>query len=393
MTANDPTTSQSMFDSEEGRLFEALREYQAALDQGNPPDREQFLARYVEVADDLADCLDNLEFLRNVAPQLDDSFAEQTAVNSTISPATVRSKLGDFSIVREIGRGGMGVVYEAEQMSMSRRVALKVLPFASVLDQKILQRFRSEAQIAGQLVHQNIVPVYSVGCEQGVHYYAMQYIEGQTLSELITELRDGADQGQEHVEEPSTDKHFYPKSQASTSPAAVLSTARSNASSEYVRSAAELMGQVARALAYAHGQGVIHRDIKPSNLMVDDQGKVWVTDFGLAHVETGPSITITGDFLGTLRYMSPEQAMAQRVVVDHRTDIYSLGLTLYELLTQRPAFTGESRQELLRQITFESPHRPRRVNPAIPADLETILLKSIEKKPDRSLRLSGSVGR
>src|SRR5262249_19759705 len=149
----------------------------------------------------------------------------------------------------------------------------------------------------------------------------------------------------------------------------------------YFRRAAELGIQAAEALDHAHGLGIVHRDVKPANLLVDGRGNLWVTDFGLAHVHSDAPLTMTGDLVGTLRYMSPERALAQRVVVDHRTDVYSLGLTLYELLTLEPAFGGRDRQELLRQIAFEEPVRPRRRNKAIPAELETIILKATEKNP------------
>ena len=139
--------------------------------------------------------------------------------------------------------------------------------------------------------------------------------------------------------------------------------------------------QAAEALEHAHSLGVIHRDIKPSNLLVDVRGNLWITDFGLAQMESGATLTMTGDILGTLRYMSPEQALAKRVLVDHRTDIYSLGVTLYELLTLQPAFPADDRHELLRQIAFEEPKPPRRVNKAIPAELETIVLKAMAKNP------------
>src|SRR5207245_9443954 len=151
-------------------------------------------------------------------------------------------------------------------------------------------------------------------------------------------------------------------------------------SAAYFRAVARLGEQAAEALDYAHQMGVVHRDIKPGNLMLDGRGDVWVTDFGLAQLLQGDAhLTLTGDWVGTLRYMSPEQALAKRVVIDHRTDVYSLGVTLYELLTLRPAFPGRDRQELLRQVAFEEPKRPRRVNKAIPAELETIVLKAMEK--------------
>ena len=152
-------------------------------------------------------------------------------------------------------------------------------------------------------------------------------------------------------------------------------------SREYFRTIARLGIQAAEALDHAHQNGILHRDIKPANLLVDDAGKLWITDFGLARIEADAGMTMTGDLLGTLRYMSPEQALAKRVVVDHRSDIYSLGVTLYELLTLQPAFAGDDRQELLRQIAFEEPQPPRQINAHIPQDLETIVLKAIEKNP------------
>src|SRR5205823_14119961 len=144
---------------------------------------------------------------------------------------------------------------------------------------------------------------------------------------------------------------------------------------------ARLGMQAAEAIDYSHELGVIHRDIKPANMLVDGRGKLWITDFGLVHCQSQAGLTMSGDLVGTLRYMSPEQALAKRVLVDHRTDIYSLGATLYELLTGEPVFAGNDRQELLRQIAFEEPRPPRRVNRAIPAELETIVLKALEKNP------------
>ena len=168
---------------------------------------------------------------------------------------------------------------------------------------------------------------------------------------------------------------------ADTAPIAALSTLPDFDSREYYRTIAQLGIQAAEALDHAHQNGILHRDIKPANLLVDDTGKLWITDFGLARIEADAGMTMTGDILGTLRYMSPEQALAKRVVVDHRSDIYSLGVTLYELLTLQPAFNGDDRQELLRQIAFEEPRKPRQVNARIPQDLETIVLKAIEKNP------------
>ena len=312
----------------------------------------------------------------------DPTLAAPTEERQTGEPLR---ELGDFRIVREIGRGGMGVVYEAEQISLKRRVALKVLPFAAVLDQRQLQRFTREAEAAGSLHHHNIVPVYSVGCERGVHYYAMQFVDGQTLAGLIGQLRQASGLGRDG--QAATTKTARkaapptPRPDATTLTLPEMATTAATTQPAFFRSVAQLGIQVAEALDHAHQQGVVHRDIKPSNLMVDAQGKPWITDFGLAHVEAGPSLTVSGDLLGTLRYMSPEQALAKRVVIDHRSDIYSLGVTLYELLTLRPVFSGMDRRELLRQIAFDEPRPPRKLNKAIPADLETILVKAMAKEP------------
>jgi tetratricopeptide (TPR) repeat protein len=289
--------------------------------------------------------------------------------------------LGDFRLLREVGRGGMGVVYEAEQISLGRRVALKVLPFAATLDPKHLQRFRNEAQAAACLHHPNIVPVYGVGCVRGVHYYAMQFIEGQSLARVIEELRDSPNSA--GVARPAS-------TTATTGPATVSSrgiqpgTPFSQSSVRepaHFRAVAQLGIQAAEALQHAHEFGVVHRDIKPANLLLDARGILWVTDFGLAQAPCDVRLTLTGDLVGTLRYMSPEQASGRHGVIDHRADIYSLGATLYELLTLQPAITGHNREDLLRQAAASEYQRPRQLNRAIPSELEIIVLKAMAREP------------
>jgi eukaryotic-like serine/threonine-protein kinase len=299
--------------------------------------------------------------------------------------------LGDFRLIREVGRGGMGVVYEAEQISLSRRVALKVLPFAAALDGRHLQRFKTEAQAAAQLHHTNIVPVHAVGCEQGTHYYAMQFIEGQTLAAVIqSRIEDQRsrieDRGSrkpggeatsgtaENADNPTRSSGFHARS-------SILDPRSST-----FRDVAKLGIQAAEALEYAHQMGVVHRDIKPANLLIDVRGNLWITDFGLARLarslesESASPMTGTGDLLGTIRYMSPEQAAGKRGTVDHRSDIYSLGLTLYEWLTLRPAISGRSREEVLVQVALQDPPLPRRIDKTIPVELETIILKATAKR-------------
>jgi serine/threonine protein kinase len=377
---------------EDPRLVAAVQEYLHALETGQRPSRAAFLGRYPEIAASLAECLDALEFVHHAAPQLDNSAARRSAA----APASLETTLplGDFRLLREIGRGGMGVVYEAEQLSLGRRIALKVLPFALTLDSRQLQRFKNEARAAAQLHHSNIVPVYSVGCERGVHFYAMQFIEGQSLATVLDDLRCQSKSGPDSVlpplqagREPDTGPYpakVEPKPR-SGAPITTLGlgagpTSAATFGRPYFQSVARLGVQAAEALEHAHQLGVVHRDVKPGNLLLDVTGHLWVADFGLAQFRGDAELTITGDLVGTLRYMSPEQSMAKRGVVDHRTDVYSLGATLYELLTLRPVFDGRDRTELLRQIAIEEPTAPRRINRAIPVDLETIVLKAMAKR-------------
>lgn len=366
---NSNTDSYRPGEDEDPRLLAAAQEYLAALEAGRRPARTEFLARFPELAESLPPYLDAIDMVHAGARVLPAS-----GNRPVLEDPLPAEPLGDFRLVREIGRGGMGVVYEAVQLSLGRRVALKVLSFAATLDAKQLQRFHNEAQAAAQLHHTNIVPVFAVGRERGVHYYAMQLIEGQNLGELIGRLRSS---------EPSSgqDRPAAPASATVANVAAELSTQRASRSGSFYRTAARLAAQAADALEHAHQLGVIHRDVKPGNLMIDGRGSVWVTDFGLAQFHTTTGLTRTGDLLGTLRYMSPEQAGGQNLPVDPRTDVYSLGATLYELLTLQPMFTGTDQHQLLRQILEEEPRPPRALVPSIPAELETVVLKAVSKNP------------
>jgi WD40 repeat protein/serine/threonine protein kinase len=440
-------------------LDDVIEELANRIQSGEPVDAEAILARYPEHAESLRRLLPAIEVMAEFGVSA--SRLAARGVSAGIGPVagdTALGTLGDFRVLREVGRGGMGVVYEAEQMSLGRRVALKVLPFAAALDPQQLRRFKTEAQAAAQLHHTNIVPVFWVGCEQGVHYYAMQFIEGQSLAEVIRELRkaeaneldrrsplttnhspirgdgapgqsplicpsdifsrrgEGASEGEalepgeraahESAESgalvPNLNPNLYPvpvrnpNPNRNRAPALTPAPARtppptrsgqptrpdSTRNRAYFRNVARLGIEAAEALEHAHQEGIIHRDIKPANLMVDAKGHLWVTDFGLARLQSDTGLTITGDILGTLRYMSPEQALGRRVLIDARTDIYSLGVTLYELLTLQPAFESSDRQELLRQIADEEPRSPRKINGSIPRELETIILKTMSKEAE-----------
>jgi tetratricopeptide (TPR) repeat protein len=405
------------------RVITALEAYLEDLCAGRPCSREEFLAHHAEIAEALSPCLTGLELIHAMGAKLVGPEAPSAAYPTDSLPPSAR--LGDYCIVREVGRGGMGVVYEAEQVSLGRRVALKVLPCAAALDPKQRQRFQIEAQAAAQLHHPHIVPIFNVGCEWGIHFYAMQFVDGRSLAGVVQELRKGngapAEEGRSSAlvapkaaekarraaaatpdtklaradapgpgapdmdgDEPidhATDSTQRPGRSSSIPAVMDAASGAVHTSPAYCRNVARLGAEAADALDHAHGLGILHRDIKPANLLIDRDGALWITDFGLARFLGDLGLTHTGDTVGTLQYMSPEQAEARGGVVDQRTDIYALGVTLYELLTLEPAFSGRDHQELLSQIAVDEPIAPRQLNPAVPHDLETIVLKAITKNP------------
>ena len=341
-----------------------------------------------------------------------DAVFREAADQTRISPADLRpgSVLGDFRITREIGRGGMGVVYEAEQMSLGRQVALKVLtPDRHALDNP-RARFVREARAAAGLHHTNIVPVLEVGEHDGILYYAMQLIQGRPLDRVLADLRQqlgsetsgGAGVERERSDSRSTDhqqadcdtaghpsvepsSHDVPARPAGAEhPAAALRTASPVGATllpdrdrESWRHVSRIGRQVAEALQYAHERGILHRDVKPANLLVDAQDHVWVTDFGLAKVEDS-DLTHRNDVVGTLRYLAPEALDGQ---TDGRSDVYSLGLTLYELLSFRSPYPARERSALLRQIRGAEIVPLSKIAPGVPHDLATIVSKAIQRDP------------
>jgi WD40 repeat protein len=362
----------------------------------------------------IRDLFPALVALERVAPAGDSESVCPGAAQAGSASANLPQQVGDYRIVRQIGRGGMGIVYEAEQEALGRRVALKVLLGPAAQDSKLMARFRRESRTAAQLHHTNIVPVFDVGQQGNLCYYAMQFIRGQALDEVFRELqrlRSGSLPGsakeiaapagslarslwtgeyepaaangtvdQKPLPSPAVEPVPGP---AETTAAALpdhseLSSVASNYQ-RYCRNVARLGLQVAQALAYAHAHGIIHRDIKPANLLLDTSGVLWVSDFGLVKTQD-PALTDTGDLVGTLRYMAPERFRGE---CDALADVYALGLTLYELLVLRPAFDGKDRLHLAEQIGCQEPARLRALDPRIPRDLETILMKAIEKDPKR----------
>ncbi len=263
--------------------------------------------------------------------------------------------LGDYTLRRQIGRGGMGIVYDAWQNSVERQVALKVLPGAVAADDRAFHRFMREAKTAARLNHPNVVSVYAMGVDDHTPYYAMEMVEGDTLSQIIRTIKE-AEEGADTV--------FGDKDGAG-----------------YFEKIGKAFTDVADGLQHAHSKGVIHRDIKPSNLILDSEGRLRIFDFGLAHLEGQESLTINGDVVGTPLYMSPEQARRKKIEIDQRTDVYSLGATMYEALCGRPPFRGKDHQDTLSQIIEREPVEPKKMNPSVPKDLETIVLKCLRKDP------------
>jgi serine/threonine protein kinase len=375
----------------EERLNAVLLTYLENVQAGRAPDRRQVLAAHPDLRPELEEFFASHDEVERLAAPIREVAAESSPgpVISPVAGPSELGQLGDFRLLREVGRGGMGVVYEAQQISLRRRVALKVLPFAAAIDPRQLQRFQNEAQAAAHLRHEGIVPVFAVGCERGVHYYAMQFVDGQSLAALIEELRRLAGNPPNRADrnEATTAPYFASAESAATAgqaerlAAASLSRERAAGSRWYFDWVAGLGRQAALALEHAHQTGIVHRDVKPANLLLEARGQLWVTDFGLAQFSSDAGLTMTGEMLGTLRYASPEQALARRGLVDHRSDVYSLGATLYELLTLRPIFDGRDRHEVLRQIAVEEPQPPRAVDPTIPVELETVLLKAVAKEP------------
>ena len=361
--ATDDTIESSSFPLVVEELTQCVR-------LGNQSACEALIAKHPKFAPELCELVSTLQAL--AAWSNSEPHTEPGSIK--VDSQDRLGQLGDFRLIRQLGQGGMGIVYEAEQISLQRRVAVKVLPLAGVLQTSRLERFKNEAKAAASLQHPHIVNAFFVGQERGVHFYAMRMIEGQTLAEIIASRPTMAKPGEGQTKQQdqlATDK---------TTPIATLSTAKPGGSQDFCKSVARIGIEAAQALQYAHALGIIHRDIKPSNLMIDQLGRTWVTDFGLASTRADGDLTLTGELLGTLRYMSPEQVAGQ-TNADERTDIYSLGATLYELLTGQPAVKGTSQVEIARQLADVQPTNLRSIDRAIPEDLERVVLKAMAKSP------------
>jgi serine/threonine protein kinase len=284
----------------ENSLAELIEELSAKIEAGEVVDLQAYAAAHPAHADELHRLIPTLLLLADLSRSGTASIPPIVAEGpDSETPGT----LGDFRILREVGRGGMGIVYEAEQISLHRRVALKVLPFAATMDPRHLQRFKNESLAAASLEHPHIVPVYAVGCERGVHYYAMKYIEGQSLAEVIDEVRKAKESHHRGTE--NTEKKQNTKISSSLCSLCLCG------SPDFFKSVAELGIQAAEALEHAHSVGIVHRDIKPANLMIDSQGKLWITDFGLARTTADAGLNDDGRRAGDAAVHEPGAGAGQ----------------------------------------------------------------------------------
>jgi hypothetical protein len=337
--------------SREAAVNAVIADYLEAAAAGRTPNQEALLAQYPDLADDLRAFVDDRERFARAAGQLGPSPpAPGAAGTPTLPPSdtpaappppgTMRS-FGDYELLEEVARGGMGVVYKARQVSLDRVVALKMILAGQLASPADVQRFRNEAEAAAGLDHPHIIPIYEVGEHQGQHYFSMKVIDGGSLDRRLTDFRQDP------------------------------------------RAAARLVEAVARAVHFAHQRGILHRDLKPANILLDGDGQPHVTDFGLAKRLTGGSgPTQSGAVVGTPAYMAPEQAAAKKGLTT-AADVYSLGAILYELLTGRPPFQAATPLDTLLQVLEQEPAAPAELNPKADPDLAAVALRCLDKDPNR----------
>ncbi|MFH1998832.1 MAG: serine/threonine-protein kinase, partial [Planctomycetota bacterium] len=331
----------------ESQIKRLVEEYSDAFLSGTRVDPDTFCAEHPECGPELRERIENFLIVaedENVV--LTPEGPEASNRHPAKDDALLGRTLDDFLILRQIGRGAMGVVYEAEQISLGRRVALKVLATHLRFSDKAIRKFQREAMAGGRQSHPGIASIHKIGMHDHIPFIAQELVEGgRSLSQNLAELKEASELPSEHF-----------------------------------RQSAHLIALVADALGHAHGRGVIHRDVKPENILLTPEGQPKLTDFGLSKVIDAPAISGSGDIAGTPFYMAPEQVLSRRLgEIDHRADIFSLGVTLYEMLTLVRPFDGDSSHEVLRKIILTDPRDPRKVNRRVPRDLAVICLKAMEK--------------
>ena len=327
----------------ERQLDEIVASYLEACERSGTRPREEWLSRHPEFADDLQDFFE--------AEDVAGRATRASRLVPSITPIERVGTFGDYELLEEIGRGGMGIVYRARQKSLNRIVALKTIIAAQLATDEQVSRFRTEALSAARLKHPHLVTVHHVGEYEGQPFFCMEHVEGRNLRDVI---------GGQPLE---------------------------------FRRAARYLKAAAEGIQYAHEQGVQHRDLKPSNVLLDSSDQPRITDFGLAKLaeEEATQITVSGAILGTPSYMPPEQAEGRRGQISERSDVYSLGAILYEMVAGVPPFRGETHAETLAQVIMSEPVPPRAINPRVPMDLETICLRCLEKEPARRYASAGEL--
>lgn len=357
-------------------LDRIAEEFSHAIREGNAPDIEEYVSQYPEDKDHIRELLKSISLIEVMK-------RKNTPVVETVASQPPLTQLDDYKIISEIGRGGMGIVFEAIHQSLGRKVAIKVLANNLLGDTKHLTRFRREARAAAKLRHTNIVPVFGVGSSGNHHYYVMDYIDGMSLHQWLGCIGQDDSAAAPTVDTFAATTAAGTETEASPIPGGTIpresDVPRFEDSTAYQRWVARLGISATDALHYAHTQGVLHRDIKPANLLLDSQGTLWIADFGLAKFVEQQAVTATGDIVGTPQYMPPESFEG---TYDIRSEVYALGLTLYELLTLQPAIDGNGTADIIRKATKGISALPRKLNPLIAPDLETILLKALAHDPD-----------
>ena len=390
-------------------LEEVVEEFTQRLRAREHPSIAEYQEKYPALKSELEDLLASVAMIEQLKP----SPTARTSERASLDEVSSLQRIGSYTIVGELGRGGMGVVFEAIHESLGRRVAIKVMPTPLVNSSKHVQRFEREAQAAAKLHHTNIVSVFGAGEGDGYHYYVMDWVDGQTLGEVVAGISGSFSMAQsksadatrlEHPDwsklDPTIDERFsigeslhsqqVHESQSSDSIRISVPPPSAKSSAKHFRWAARIGANIADALAHAHQSDILHRDIKPSNLILDRKGVVWITDFGLAKDNSSSelNLTKTGDVIGTPRYLAPESLEGK---YDQRSEVYCLGLTLYELATLQPAYQIGTTAEVIRAIATSSPTSPRKVNPKIPIDLSTIIDKAIARDPDSRYQTAESM--
>lgn len=376
-------------------LDQIVADYTKRIRAGTAPEIASYKREHPTLADEIEELLSSVAMIEGL--KAESESVDDGSDNSRNNNLSSRKQIGEYVLIRELGRGGMGVVFEAVHQSLGRRVALKVMLEKELESEKHIARFHREAQAAAKLHHTNIVSVFGVGESDGYHYYVMEYVDGISLKLAVASSRDQSRMEQEFTA--GKDNLTTAFSREIVLPEGQQQPAKSNPSNEEAGEfllpeiaseswqsdgsrhqwVGKIGAQVADALGYSHAMGILHRDIKPANLMLDENGQVWITDFGLVKIADEEQLTKTGAVLGTPQYMAPESLKGH---YDQRSETYCLGLSLYEFATLKPAFASGTHAEVFNRVIHEDPTSPSKIDPSIPRDLATVIEKAISKDPN-----------